>query len=212
MKRRACLIDALGTMVRLDPPWERVSPAAVDGIRPERVRGAFASEMAFYADHAHEARDPQGLAELRRRCAALLSRELGREIDVATMMDAIAFEAYDDAAPALRELRAMGLRIVCVSNWDHALGEVLERIGLAELLDGVVTSASAGFRKPDPAIFEAALGMAGCAAGEAIHVGDSDEDVAGARAARIEVLRIDRSGRGEGDIASLNEIVQHLRA
>jgi len=212
VERRACLIDALGTMVRLDPPWERISPAVVEGVAPERVRDAFSDEMAFYSAHAHEARDAEGLAELRSRCAALLSHGLGREVDVATMMEAIAFEAYDDAAPALRELRGMDLRILCVSNWDYALGEVLERIGLAELLDGVVTSASSGFRKPDPAIFDAALAMAGCAAGEAIHVGDGDEDVAGARAAGIEVLRIDRSGRGEGDIASLNEIVQHLRA
>jgi putative hydrolase of the HAD superfamily len=201
---RAALIDALGTMVRLLPPWERIDPAAVDGLPAERVESAFRAEMAYYGAHAEQGRDPASLAALRADCAALLSAGLGRPIDVATMMDAIAFEAYPDAAPALRSWRERGLRICCVSNWDYALGDVLERIGLAAELDGFVTSAAAGARKPDPAIFELGLRIAGCEAGEAFHVGDGDEDVAGARAAGIDAIRIDRDGGG--DVSSLAEI------
>jgi len=209
---RACLIDALGTTVRLPAPWERVDQAVVSGIDPETVRAAFAEEMRFYAAHAQEATDASALAALRGRCAEIISTGLGREIGVEAMMAAIQFEAYEDATPALTELRRRGLRVVCVSNWDYALPEVLERIGLAEAFDGVVTSAATGSRKPDPAIFEAALEHADCRAAEALHVGDSDDDVAGAGASGIAVLRIDRDGHGEGDIASLGEIVQHLRA
>ncbi len=206
---RACLIDALGTMVRLAPPWERVDPAAVEGLEPDVVRDAFRAEMRHYAANAGRGRDPESLAALRAECADLLSEQLGRRIDVATMMGAIHFEAYPDAAPALRTWRERGLRIICVSNWDYELDEVLERIGLAALLDGVVTSAGAGVRKPDPAIFEAGLRIAGCGPAEAFHVGDSDDDVVGARAAGIEVIRIDRDGGGGGaaDVSSLAEIV-----
>jgi HAD superfamily hydrolase (TIGR01549 family) len=206
---RACLIDALGTTVRLPPPWERLPAYAVAGIDPERVRSAFEIEMSFYGEHAQEAIDADSLAGLRARCAELLSAELGREIDAPTMMEAIAFEAYEDARPALAGMRELGLKIVCVSNWDYALSEVLERVGLARCFDAVVTSAAAGARKPEPAIFATALELAGCAPGEAIHVGDGDVDVDGATAAGIDVLRIDRDGGG--DIASLAEIVQHLR-
>jgi putative hydrolase of the HAD superfamily len=203
---RACLIDALGTTVRLLPPWERLDPALVDGIAPERVRSAFRAEMAYYAANADRGRDPESLAALRERSAAVLSARLGRTLGVAAMMDAIVFEAYPDALPALAALRERGLRIVCVSNWDYELGTVLERIGLAAALDGVVTSAAAGARKPDPAIFAAALAIAGCTAAEALHVGDSDEDVDGARAAGIDVVRIDREGGA--DVCSLAEIVE----
>jgi putative hydrolase of the HAD superfamily len=207
---RACLIDALGTMVRLAPPWERVDPAAVAGLEPEAVRRAFRAEMRHYAANADRGRDPDSLAELRRECAELLSTELGRAIDVETMMAAIRFEAYADAAPALLAWRELGLRIVCVSNWDYELDRVLDRIGLAPLLDGVVTSAGAGARKPDPAIFEAALRIAGCGPAEAFHVGDGDEDVEGARAAGIDVIRIDREGDAgtAADVSSLAEIVE----
>ena len=87
---------------------------------------------------------------------------------------------------------------------------MLERIGLADLLDGVVTSAVIGARKPNPAIFGAALRIAGCTAAEAIHIGDSDEDVEGAQAAGVDVIRIDRDGtaRGAADVSSLAEIVE----
>lgn len=196
-------------MVRLRPPWERIDPALVDGIPPERVRAGFMAEIAFYMDHLDEGRDPSSLADLRGRCAAVLSREIGREISAEAMMAAISFEPFDDVAPALEELRELGLRVVCVSNWDCSLPEVLDRIGLGALLDGVVTSASAGAQKPDPAIFAPALELAGCSPAEAIHVGDAPGDVEAARAAGIEVLRIDRSGHG--DIAALGEIVEHLR-
>ena len=195
---KAILLDALGTLVELKPPWERL---AGDDAEP-----AFKAEMAYYRAHCIEGRDGASLADLRRRCAALLSDGLGREVAVEEMMAAIRFRAFDDAAPALRDLRERGLKLVCVSNWDYALPEVLERVGLGEVLDGVVTSAGIGVAKPDPAIFEAGLDLAGCEAGEALHVGDSsEEDIAGAAAAGIRALLIDRSGSG-GDIASLAEI------
>ena len=206
--RRACLIDALGTTLRLLPPWEQLDPGLVADLEPASVRRAFEAEMTFYAAHAHEARDAGSLADLRARSAAVLSAGLGRDIDVEPMMDAIVFEPYADAAPALATLRERGLRTICVSNWDYALPDVLERVGLGDAFDGVVTSAAAGARKPEPGIFEVALEAAGCGPDEAIHVGDSTEDVVGARGAGIEVLRIDRDGGG--DIASLGEIVEHL--
>jgi putative hydrolase of the HAD superfamily len=205
---RACLLDALGTIVRLLPPWEQLDPAVTDGVSPARIRDAFRAEMSFYAANADRGRDVASLAALREESAAVLSAGLGREVGVTTMMAAIRFEPYPDAAPALAALRGRGLRLVCVSNWDYELGAVLERIGLAAALDGVVTSAGVGARKPDPAIFAAALAAAGCTAGEALHVGDSDEDVAGARAAGIDVLRIDREGGA--DVSSLAEIVERM--
>lgn len=203
---RACLIDALGTTVRLLPPWERVDPALTAGLTRAEIRVAFEAEMSFYAANADRGRDAESLAALRTRSAEVLSAGLGRPVAVAAMMAAIAFEPYPDAAPALAAIRAAGLRIVCVSNWDYDLGTVLQRVGLAPAFDAVVTSAAVGARKPDPAIFAAALAAAGCAAADAFHVGDSDEDVEGARAAGIDVLRIDREGGA--DVSSLAEIMQ----
>ncbi len=86
---------------------------------------------------------------------------------------------------------------------------MLARCGLGEALDGIVTSAQVGSRKPDPAIFRPALRLARCSATEAVYVGDTPaEDVEGARAAGIPALLIDRGGGA--DIDSLVCIRHHL--
>jgi putative hydrolase of the HAD superfamily len=207
---RAVFLDALGTLVELEPPWVSLRELVPAEVSDERLVAALRAEMAYYREHAHEGRDEASLAELRERCAAIVSGKLDFEITVDELVDAIRFSAYPDAAPALGALRDRGLRLIAVSNWDCALPRVLERCGIERMLDGVVTSAGAGARKPDPAIFKTALELAGCEAGEALHVGDTaEEDVAGARAAGIRPLLIDRDG-GDGDISSLEQIDQHL--
>jgi putative hydrolase of the HAD superfamily len=182
---KAVLLDGMGTLIRLLPP-----PLPED---------AFRAEAAYYVEHHLEGRDVHSLADLRRRCAAVA----GVPADV--LMDAVRFEAFADAAPALRELRSRGLRLVVVSNWDYALPDVLARIGLLDLVDDVVASAAVGWAKPDARIFRAALERARCAPAEALHVGDSPEkDVAGAEAVGIRAVLLDRSGSGA--VASLAEL------
>jgi putative hydrolase of the HAD superfamily len=214
---RAVFLDALGTLIELEPPWRYLRSVVPAEVEDERLVAAVRTEMAYYKAHAHEGRDADSLAELRARCARVLSEELGVEVGADELVEAVKMRPFPDSEPALRSLRERELRVVVVSNWDCSLGEVVERCGLDELIDGAVSSAEAGARKPDPAIFDPALELAGCEASEALHVGDTaEEDVGGARAAGIPVLLLDREGAAEaGDgpvtIASLNEIVEHLR-
>jgi putative hydrolase of the HAD superfamily len=85
------------------------------------------------------------------------------------------------------------------------------------LVDGVVTSAELGAPKPDPAIFERALRMAGVRASEALHAGDSpEEDVAGARAAGVDAVLVSRDGTpppdGVAAVRDLAELAHRLGA
>ena len=98
------------------------------------------------------------------------------------------------------------------SNWDVSLHGVLRALELKPLLDGILTSAEAGARKPAPAMFEQALALAGARSDDAIHVGDSlDEDVAGGRAAGLEPVLVRRGPGpdvpGVRTISSLAELV-----
>jgi putative hydrolase of the HAD superfamily len=206
---RAVFLDALGTLVSLEPPWVSLRERIPDAVSDQRLERALRAEMAYYREHAHEGRDEASLADLRERCARIVSDRLGVEVTAGELVEGIRFDAYPDAAPALRDLRDRDLRLVCVSNWDCSLPSVLERCGLGELLDGAVSSAVAGARKPDPAIFAPALELAGVGPEQALHVGDTpEEDVEGARAAGIRSLLLGRDGGG--DIASLREIGEHL--
>ena len=214
---RALLLDALGTLVELEPPAPHLK-RALGGISEADAERAMAVEMTYYRAHLDEGRDVESLAALRRRCAEALRKALpesARPADlgalVGVLLDSLRFRAFPDAGPALEAARSRGLGLVVVSNWDCSLPDVLERIGLAPALDGVVASAGAGARKPSAAIFERALSLAGVAPSEAIHVGDSiEDDVEGAHTAGIRPVLLRRDGGtgppGVTTIASLVDL------
>jgi putative hydrolase of the HAD superfamily len=220
---RAVLLDALGTLVDLVPPWPAlVQELAARGVTvsERRAREALLAEMAYYRAHHAEGRDAATLRRLRERCARVLgdalgppARRLGDGELLAALLASLRFVAFPDAGEALEALRRRGARLVVVSNWDVSLHDVLARTGLAGLVDAVVTSAEAGAAKPDPALFRAALRAAGrVRAADALHVGDSlDADVAGARAAGVEAVLLRRDGgppvAGVRTIRSLTELV-----
>jgi putative hydrolase of the HAD superfamily len=199
---RAVLLDALGTLVELERPWPHlVAELRARGVsvNEDDARRAMLAEMAYYKRNHDDASDPGGLADLRRRCAGVVAGELGVALPVAdveeAMLAAIRFRPYPEVPGVLAALRARGVRLVVVSNWDVSLHDVLERTRLRALLDGVVTSAEFGTAKPDPAIFAHALALAGARANEALHAGDDVEaDVHGARAAGIEPVFVARDG------------------
>jgi putative hydrolase of the HAD superfamily len=201
---RAVLLDALGTLVRFEPPAPLLRAALRERLGIEvasaAAEAAIRDEIAYYRAHLHMGRDAASLAELRRRSAEAMRPALGIDADgealTGALLAALRFRAYPDAAPALRALRSQGLAIVVVSNWDHSLHERLAETGLAPLVDAAVASAELGHAKPERAIFEHALGLAGAGAGEALHVGDSpEEDVAGALAAGLRAVLVARGAR-----------------
>jgi putative hydrolase of the HAD superfamily len=197
---RAVLLDALGTLLHFEPPAPllQVELRERHGLEVslEAAQAAMKAEIAFYRAHLDEGRDAASLADLRRRAADAMRPVLGTDADLTeALLAALRFRAYPDAAPALRELRAAGMRLVVVSNWDHSLHERLEETGLAPLVDGAVASAELGHAKPAPAIFESALELAGAGRREALHAGDSPvEDVEGALAAGLRAVLVARDG------------------
>lgn len=209
------LLDALGTLVRLEPPAPRLRAELAErfGVEVSEAEAARAlgAEIAYYRTHLDEGSDPARLVALRARCAEVLkaalppSERLGAVDLTEALLASLRFTAYPDVRPALVRARERRVRLVVASNWDVSLHGVLSGLALAPLLDGIVTSAEAGARKPAPAIFARALQLAGVRAGEAIHVGDSlEEDVAGARRAGIAPVLVRRDGTpGPPDVPAI---------
>src|SRR3954468_9163078 len=156
----AVFLDGMGTLIGLVPPAPALARAL--GVDVQTAERAFRAEAAYYVEHHLDGGDEAGLARLRERCARVLAEAAGVPPDGAldALLGRIAFEAFDAVAPALCGLRARGLRLVVVSNWDCSLVSVLERVGLADLVDGVLASAVVGAAKPDPAIFASACELA----------------------------------------------------
>jgi putative hydrolase of the HAD superfamily len=218
---KAILLDALGTLIELQPP----APALCDELAQRfgihmpvaQAEVAIATEIAYYRSHFDEGANPDELLELRRRCVLAMRDELPPEavtVPVEALTEAllasITFRVFPDVGFALGSARTRGVRLVVVSNWDVSLHDVLARVGVAPLLNGVVTSAEYGARKPDPSIFADALELAGVPASKAVHVGDSlEDDVAGARAAGIEPVLIRRDGSpGPPDTRTITNLIE----
>ena len=217
---QAVLLDALGTLVHFEPPAPHLRAALSERhgieVSQEAAEAAVRAEIAYYRAHLQEGRDPDSLADLRRRAAEAMRPALRVDAPTGVLTDALLaalrFRAYPDVVPALHALRARGLRIVVVSNWDHSLHERLAETGLAPLVDGAVASAEVGAAKPERAIFVRALELAGVPAGAALHAGDSPEaDAAGALEAGLRAVLVARDGAppalpGVPVIASLAEL------
>lgn len=220
----AVLLDAMGTLLALEPPVPALRAALAAAGHPHdeaRVAAALRAEIAHYRAHHDRGRDPASLATLRLDCARVLAEALGGDApppaELAPMLVAsLRFALLPDAAEALDALARAGVRLAVVSNWDCGLVDVLERLGVAGLFDAVSVSAVVGAAKPDPAIFHHALRRLGVPAARALHCGDRPEyDCAGARRAGIRAVLVDREGvlpHGPcpriGSLAELPEIVK----
>lgn len=215
--RTAVLLDALGTLVELQPPAPRLRRLLAERgfeVDEERAAQGFAAEIGYYLQHHLEGSDREHLDDLRDRCAEVMRAALdlpgldhtrAREV----MLASLEFKPFPDSLPALEQLAAAGHTLVIVSNWDCSLPDWLGPAGLLDHVAGVVTSADAGAAKPDARVFQRGLELAGARADEAVHVGDSlENDVAGARALGIRALLVARDGGAPDGVEAVSSLTE----
>lgn len=101
-----------------------------------------------------------------------------------------------EVGPALERFRALGLKLVVVSNANGRLRHLFDRLGLIQFFDAVLDSFEWNVEKPDPRLFRIALEMAHARADRTAHVGDLYYvDVIGARNAGLrEGILLDAAG------------------
>ena len=110
--------------------------------------------------------------------------------------DTANYTLFEDVPPVLERLRAAGLTLGVVSNFEEWLERLLEELGVRSAFGVRVISGVEGFEKPDPRIFELAMARAGVAPAASVYVGDNPElDVAPALALGMFPVLIDRRER-----------------
>ena len=104
------------------------------------------------------------------------------------------FELYEDARPAVEDLRARGMLVGLLSNSSRNLAEFVDYHGL--VADAVLTSHAHGKTKPHESIFRAVLELLGVEPGQAAMIGDTlHDDVEGALAVGMRAVLLDRENR-----------------
>jgi HAD superfamily hydrolase (TIGR01662 family) len=116
------------------------------------------------------------------------------------------FFLFDDALPALEELRAHGLKLGLVSNGQRDLEEFARHHGLD--VDVCVGSLAHGRIKPHRSIFVAALAALGVDPSDSAMVGDSPaDDIEGARALGMRAILLDRDGLHVGEADRIDTLL-----
>ncbi len=122
------------------------------------------------------------------------------------------WHAYDDAVPMLAALRELGVRTCLLSNAGVDIRSVLDREGITDWYDHAVLSYEVGVVKPDPRVFEAALGALDLPAASVLMVGDNAHDDGGGTVLGMRTLILPRtSGRTHG-LAAVPALVRGINA
>lgn len=229
---KAVFFDLYNTLVGYDPPREEIHARVLKdfGIKvsPEALlRPVMAADAFIYQEHARYSlakRSKEEIIAVYTQYHEIILREAGLDVSPELiagilkkwMSSDYKMVLFDDVAPTLTQLKERGLILGLISNVDRDITPLYQEVGLSAWLQAVVTSQEAGFSKPHPGIFQAALKKAGVKPSEAIYVGDQYQfDVVGANKAGMQGILLDRNGFFEDitdcpRIRSLTEVVEYL--
>jgi putative hydrolase of the HAD superfamily len=113
-----------------------------------------------------------------------------------------AWALYPEVAETLPVLERRGLVLSVISNFDSRLIGILQGLGAAHWFEHIFVSSRVGYAKPDRQIFQTALERHSLEAGDALHVGDSEEkDLLGANRAGLKGVLVERNGAGNSNLS-----------
>jgi len=229
---KAVFFDFYHTLVRYEPPREELQARALQEfgieVSPEVLRRPLVIADEFiYQEIARSSLSQRSKEEqmaVLTQYERILLKEAGIEANEQLLLGLLGkmrqfdmkLVLFDDVTPALTDLKGRGLILGLISNVDRDITSLLNELGLASLLQVVVTSQDVGFNKPQPEIFQEALKRAKVRAAEAIYIGDQYQiDVIGAKKAGMEGVLLDRGGyfaeiNDCPRIQSLTQLVEHL--
>ena len=122
---------------------------------------------------------------------------------------------YPQVLAGLKAWKAAGLKLGVVTNKPGMFTEtLLERMGMADFFDVIVSGDTTAFKKPHPEPLFHACEVLGTLPAENLHIGDSKNDIQAARAAGCPVFCVPY-GYNEGqpvDSADCDALVSDLLA
>ncbi len=183
------VLDLDGTLVDTAPDLVRALNAviAAEGLSPVPLETALTMvgrggrvliQSAFAADGRHVEGD-----ELERLFKAFTDHYAAHVADES--------RTFEGAEAALDRFAEAGwLLAVCSNKPDPLVRPIMEALGLAPRFAAMVGQGALPWLKPDPRVFAETVRLAGGTPERAVMVGDSETDIATARAAGVPVVAV----------------------
>ena len=216
MSIRGILFDLYGTLLvygNMKRAWSDWLSTFYDLLKTQGLnisKDFFSQECDGFFSGEEPAGNKDNSTTLERRIQFLCERlnlQLGKK-ELRHIADTIAkawqvhIRIDPETIPVLTSLKR-NKTIGLVSNFDHPrhVRDILANYKLDPFFDTIIISGDVGVKKPNPAIFSFALEQTGLSKNEVIYVGDTNEDVAGARAAGIPPILLARPVQGTDNTA-----------
>lgn len=189
------LIDPFGVSQRLAPIAGDKTPALAQLWRDKQIEYLFRRALG---------RDYQPFSVCTSQALDFAAAQLNVEISSADKEHLLAayrkLPAYDEVAESLRALNAAGCRNYAFSNGEpDDLAFLLHHAGLDDALDGIVSVHDVKSFKPDPAVYEHFIRLAGTSPDDTWLVSGNPFDVIGAHMAGWRTVWIRRNPAAQFD-------------
>lgn len=225
---RAVLFDAVGTLIRPDPPvteiYTETGRRFGSTLSAEQVKLRF--RAAFERQEQEDRRQVDGRTDEsreHRRWESIVGEVFDDIDDGGGLFESLwnhfaraeSWRLYDDAGEILRMLTARDLVVGVASNFDRRLQKIARGHESLARCQYVFVSSELGYRKPSDRFFAAIQHALHCSASELLLVGDSlVNDYQGARAAGWQALLLDRRrvSSAKDRVTSLSELATLLES
>lgn len=227
MPRITTLFFDLGnTLIYSQVVWEQVMPQAV-GILFDQLprlngdvpKAHFEREFLAYLYAAMEQREKDLVERPARELLAGFLQESSYPVPQDAQLQAGLDAMYSftqqywhleaDAHPTLQQLRRQGFRLAVISNAmdDRNTQALIDKADLRAYFEVILSSASAGIRKPHATIFKRVLHQMGVRAQETAMVGDTlNADILGAQSVGLYDIWIQRRADTPGNRVNAQKV------
>ena len=197
---RAALFDFGGVILRTEDPTPRLQLAASLGLTVEEIYHLVfnspsarlaATGKVTAAEHMESVRNALGISP-DEFPVVIASFWKGDRVD-------------QDLVEYIRELRASKKAALLSNAWDDLRSVLENHWGIINIFDELIISAEIGIAKPDPRIYQIAVGRLGVLPGEAVFVDDFIENVQAARACGLQAIQFKSYLQMRSDLAMVSE-------
>jgi HAD superfamily hydrolase (TIGR01509 family) len=202
----ACVFDMDGVLIDTEPTWRETEHDVFARVGVEltdaQLRETWGMRIEEVVDYRYRIRPWNGIRP------RAVQREIIREMVAHVRAHGVPMPG---AVEAIHTARDAGLRVAIASSSSRDLIDaVVERLGIAELVDAICTADDEERGKPDPGVYLSAARALDVMPSNCVAIEDSPVGVTAAIAAGMRCIGLRSEGALAGDISHANVVVNSL--